>query len=314
MAHIASPELVIRQRLNALSRELSGARRGNVESVHQARVATRRLREALPFLRPSGGKARKLKRAARRLTRALGPVRELDVVLEMLGELNAARDVPPAAVALLRQLIAAERLALHAEAIRYIDDCDIARLRKRAVAAAQHGAKGGRTRSARDPTQIAAAWRRAGGRAERLRAAIESAAGIYLPDRLHQVRIAVKKLRYSLEIVQQFGGSRTARSGGGARATLRSVRGQIAALKRAQDLLGRMHDFEILIARTRGVQSAPSSANLRLLGDLDRLVRLLEIECRQLHGHYMASRSDLLDICARVTAGADRASDRVSAA
>ena len=38
--------------------------------------------------------------------------------------------------------------------------------------------------------------------------AIENAGGIYLPDRLHQVRIAVKKLRYVLEIAREMSRSR----------------------------------------------------------------------------------------------------------
>ena len=65
---------------------------------------------------------------------------------------------------------------------------------------------------------------------------VENAAGLYLPDRLHEVRIAVKKLRYALEITKELSGSRATAS--------------ILALKRAQDLLGRMHDLEVLIART----------------------------------------------------------------
>ena len=74
----------------------------------------------------------------------------------------------------------------------------------------------------------------------------------------------------------------------------------IRSLKEAQDLLGRMHDLEVLIARTRAVQGSPIGTNLRLSGDLDRLVRRLETECRQLHGHYMALRRKLLVICDRV--------------
>ena len=77
------------------------------------------------------------------------------------------------------------------------------------------------------------------------------------------------------------------------RAIVRSTSGQLAALKRAQDLLGRMHDLEVLIARTRAVQGSPQAPNLRLSGDLDQLVRRLEMECRLLHGHYMASRAQL---------------------
>jgi CHAD domain-containing protein len=302
----------MRSRLSALGRELAGAKSGDVHAVHQARVATRRLREALPML-ASGSKARKLKRSARRLTRALGPVRELDVVLQMLDELRAAGEVAPGAIATLRQMITEERRALHSEAVELIDRCDLSRMRKRAVAAVRRGPEVARGRVARDAGQTAAIWQRAARRAERLRAAIDSAAGIYLPDRLHIVRIAVKKLRYTIEIARQVSGTRSGRTASGQRST-RSIRGQLAALKRAQDLLGRMHDFEMLIARARAVQSSPAATNLRLSGDLDRLVRRLENECRQLHGHYMALRPQLLDTCARVAAAADRASQRASAA
>ena len=62
-------------------------------------------------------------------------------------------------------------------------------------------------------------------------------------------------------------------------------------LKRAQDLLGRMHDLEMLIARTRAVQGPPQAPNLQLSADLDRLVRRLETECRRLHGRYMTRRA-----------------------
>ena len=117
--------------------------------------------------------------------------------------------------------------------------------------------------------------RRARAAGRTARRPIENAAGIYLPDRLHEVRIAVKKLRYALEIVRDLSGSRAAAAS--------------AALKRGQDLLGRMHDLEVLIARTRAVQ-ARRVRDLQLSADLDRLVRRLETECRQLHGRYMASR------------------------
>ena len=49
-----------------------------MKSLHQARVATRRLRAALVL--GSGRKAEKVARSVRRLTRLLGPARELDVL------------------------------------------------------------------------------------------------------------------------------------------------------------------------------------------------------------------------------------------
>jgi CHAD domain-containing protein len=268
-------ELLIRQRMNALTRALPGARQGDPLLVHQARVASRRLREALPLV-ATGSKGRKLERSARRLTRALGPVRELDVALEMLEGMTAGAEAPRGAIARLKQVVREERQRMHTEMCSRVNRVDIEKLRRRAGAAAAKGAGGTR----RDPKRIAAAQLRAARRAIRLREAIESAAGLYLPDRLHEVRIAVKKLRYAMEVSRELSGSR-------ALARLRT-------LKQAQDLLGHMHDHEVLITRVRGIQS--STPNLRLSGDLDKLVRRLETEARQIHGQYMALRKKLLAI------------------
>jgi len=277
-------ELIIRQRLSALSRTLPGARKGDVQAVHQARVATRRIREALPLV-ARGRTGKSLKKSVRKLTRALGPVRELDVALMNLDQLRNSGDVSEAAIARLRQLITEERQRLGAEMVRLISHFNLEKFQKRAVEAVAHGPE---PSGSRDPRRVAAALGRAARRAEGLRAAIENAAGIYLLDRLHQVRITVKKLRYALEIAQDLSGSR---------ATAR-----VRTLKRVQDLLGRMHDLEMLIARTRAVQGRSEASNLSLSADLDRLVRRLENECRRLHARYMNERKALLRICDHVSA------------
>jgi CHAD domain-containing protein len=284
MKRTSPSEMLIRQRLTALSRTLPGARKGDVHAVHQARVATRRIREALPLV-ATGRAGKSLKKSVRKLTRVLGPVRELDVALMNLEQLRASGDVSEAAVARLRQLIIEERQRLGAEMVRRISRYNLPKLQKKAVEAAGRGPA---PRGPRDPRRAAVALGRAARRAEGLRAAIENAAGIYLPDRLHQVRIAVKKLRYALEIAQDLSGSR---------ATAR-----IGKLKRVQDLLGRMHDLEMLIARTRAIQSGAGAPNLKLSADLDRLVRRLENECRRLHVRYMNERKALRGICDYVTA------------
>lgn len=277
-------ELIIRQRLAALSRTLPGARKGDVQAVHQARVATRRIREALPLV-ARGRTGKSLKKSVRKLTRALGPVRELDVALMNLDQLRNSGDVSEAAIARLRQLITEERQRVGAEMVRLISHFNLEKFQKKAVEAVAHGPEAS---GRRDPRRVAAALGRAARRAEGLRAAIDNAAGIYLPDRLHQVRITVKKLRYALEIAQDLSGSR---------ATAR-----VRTLKRVQDLLGRMHDLEMLIARTRAVQGRSEAANLSLSADLDRLVRRLENECRRLHARYMNERKALLRICDHVSA------------
>jgi CHAD domain-containing protein len=293
MDRSAPSELLIRQRLRALETNLPAATKGNREALHQARVASRRIREALPLLAP-GNRVRRIERQVRKITQALGPVRELDVALQILDEIDGSREASRGALARLRQAVGRERHLLHADMKRRLEDCDLAKLRKRALGVARKSAQLPR----RDPVRIARARQRAARRAERLRAAIESATGIYLPDRLHEVRIAVKKLRYALELVRELTGSR--------------AMSRLNTLKKAQDLLGRMHDVEILIARTRAVQGAAGAPTLKVSGELDRLVRRFETECRQLHGHYMASRRAVLEVCEHTIAAATATS--VSAA
>lgn len=301
MKRTAPAEHLIRQRLRAVTRALPAAERGHAESLHKARVATRRLREALPLV-ASGGRGRKLGRAVRRLTRALGPVRELDVALMTLDELERETspiDVPRRGIATLRSVIARERGLLHKDMCRQIADVNLEKVEARALAAAK------KTRTKRvgpqsgDPKRLAAAQARARWRAAALRGAIDNASSIYLPDRLHDVRIAIKKLRYAMEVTRELSRSR-------AEARLRT-------LEQAQDLLGRMHDLEVLIARTRAVQGASAVPNLRVSGDLDRLVRHLERECRRLHSQYTASRQKLLSICEYVEDGAPRRRTRSAA-
>jgi CHAD domain-containing protein len=283
-------EYLIRQRLAALRRALPAAKDGDARSLHQARVATRRLRAALPVF-GTGRKAEKVARSVRRLTRLLGPARELDVSLVILDELEANPDVPRAAIDRLRASIADERRRLQEHVRERLDEFDMQKVRKRAIAAAR---KGGDEKAARDAEAAAWARERATRRARRLAAAMEHAAGLYLPDRLHDVRIAIKKLRYTLELdgVSREGRPRNA-------AALRS-------LQNMQDLLGRMHDLEVLIARTRNIQSSPGASTLKMSADLDRLVRRLETECRQLHGHYMAGRTKLIAVCDRLTKAGER--------
>ena len=298
-------EYLIRQRISALGRALPAAKAGDATSLHQARVATRRLRAALPIV-GSGTKAEKIGRSVRRLTRALGPVRELDVELVILDELEKSGEVPHAAIDRLRASIVEERERLQADVRDRIEDFDIDKVRKRAVSIARKHVDGKRPR---DAQSVAHARERASRRARRVAAAIDSAAGLYLPDRLHGVRIAVKKLRYTLELGFSDGKKSPSRS-----AVARNA-ARLRTLKQAQDLLGRMHDLEVLITRTRGIQSSPGASTLKVSADLDRLVRRLETECRQLHGHYMAARPTLLSLCHRLmAAGKTRERARSSAA
>ncbi|MEO8070453.1 MAG: CHAD domain-containing protein, partial [Acidobacteriota bacterium] len=82
---------VWRDQTRRLAMHLQGAIDGHVGAVHRSRVASRRLREVLAVMLAiaPGKPADRARREMRRVTRALGPVREIDVALEALDELGA---------------------------------------------------------------------------------------------------------------------------------------------------------------------------------------------------------------------------------
>src|SRR5512135_1501743 len=80
--------LLLEDRVKRVFRELPGAVAGHEEPVHQVRVAGRRLRVALPLLARKGGR-RPMGRALRvlkRLTRAVGQGRDMDVILGLFED------------------------------------------------------------------------------------------------------------------------------------------------------------------------------------------------------------------------------------
>jgi CHAD domain-containing protein len=285
MEHSALSVALLRQRLVSLLKVMPAAQAGDHLSVHQARVASRRLREALPLLgvRADADALDRADKRVRRITRALGPVRELDVTLLLLAELRRKKAAPARAIARVREAVTEERQKRRRDMLAEIKPSRLDKLRKRLVRVASPTshpiAKG---------NALAEAGAQASSRAVDLRAAIERAGGIYLADRLHRVRVAAKKLRYALEIQRELTKSRSTT--------------QLNRLKAQQDLLGRMHDLEILIDRARGVQTTLTPRDRRGMAELKQLIRVLEEECRDGHAAYMRARPALLKMCDAIVA------------
>jgi CHAD domain-containing protein len=289
MEHSALSVALLRQRLVSLLTAMPAAQEGDETSVHQARVASRRLREALPVLgaRADGDALDRAEKRVKRITRALGPVRELDVTLLLLAELEGKGAAPKRAIARVRKAVMEERQQRRTEMLEEITPSRLDKLRKRLVEVASPARHSGVPRNA---LQEAAA--KSAQRARALKYAIDKAGGIYLADRLHRVRVQAKKLRYALEIQRELNKSR-ANAG-------------LNRLKTEQDLLGRMHDLEMLIDRARGVQSELSPRDRIGMAELNRLIRVLEDECREGHATYMHSRPSLLKLCDSIIAAAER--------
>jgi CHAD domain-containing protein len=255
---------------------------GDDHGVHQARVATRRLREAVPVL-ASGvkqSKAGKARKKIRRLTRALGSVRETDVTLHLLAELAQEGTLPRTAIEEVRAHVIAERDRRRVTMLHRLERVNAEKLGRRLASVAT-------ALQASDSPQ----WRdvlsaRLLKRARRLAQAVGDAGQMYLPERLHQVRISAKKLRYGLELAAD------AKIGGAA--------GLLRPIKRLQDLLGRLHDLQVLQSHVAAVQAGPAADRPGMLPALDSVARQIEEECRHLHGRYLASVAALEEVCERI--------------
>lgn len=249
---------------------------GEAAAVHRARVATRRLREALPVLDGEHRGLRRLRKDLRALTRALGPIRELDVTLGLVVRLLHDEPSLDAALEAVRVRLMERRARRRARLLRQIDDVDIAGLLARVRALTPRQSSKAPVR--RVPLDRMEIRRRVEVRTTRLAEAVDRAGGLYAPEALHAVRLAVKKLRYGLEL------GRAARLTGSGRAAVR--------LRRFQDLLGEWHDWQILSAHAARVQSAMPVDHAHL-ADFTALAACVEDRCRALHAEFMAVRPDL---------------------
>jgi CHAD domain-containing protein len=271
---------------------LHGYEKGDMQAVHRTRVASRRLRAVLPVLEIDASAARKLGRRLRKVTSRLGALRELDVLGILVDELRESgrSDVP--ALRLLAGSIAEDRARAYGRLESKLPVSELRRIAEKLDKIAR--------KSASD-TGRAWSWAldaRTVRRADDLAEAIRKAGGVYMPDRVHAVRLAVKKLRYTLELSAEAAGLKQT-------ADLRAVR-------REQDLLGRLHDLQVLIDRVRHVQATLTRADLRMWRELDNVKSNLEDACRRLHARFVHDQPGLLAICERV--GAKLAHDGTSAA
>jgi CHAD domain-containing protein len=295
----ASRSALLTKRLERFTRLLHGVEEGDVKAVHRTRVASRRLRELLPVLQLDGDEVHKLGRRLRKVTSHLGSVRELDVLLQLIDELHESRRYSPTALGVVADDVARAHAEARDQLLRRLPKAELHRVAHKLERTAE-----AIDRAEREPRERAAALRacrwaieaRLAKRATALSAAMQAAGAVYLPERLHAVRIALKKLRYALELANDV-------TGGSAAADLKT-------LKRIQELLGRMHDMQVLIARVRALQPVLPRPDFAIRRDLDALVASLENNCRRLHARYVRERAAIEAICERVGPKAEGASRR----
>lgn len=267
----ASPGVALRIFAHAWPR----AMRGEPKAVHAVRVASRRLREALRLINHPKRETRKLARELKRLTRLLGPVRELDVSRAIVSTLGSTEPALAAACERVEARLLDVGTARRQRLARRMGDIDEKDLVDRIRHILRRARSGGRM-TAEDRRRVAD---RIGARAKDVAEAAESAGALYAPEALHVVRIRTKKLRYALEV------GRVARLPGAAQAATR--------LKRYQDLLGELHDYQVLSSHATRLQSRLPLEDDDI-GAISDLLAYVETRCRKLHADFVSRRGALV--------------------
>lgn len=262
---------------------LARARRGEPDGVHQARVASRRIREILPLIETweladeeASHRHRRRGKDVRRVAAGLGAVRELDVTLGLLSAAAVRHGWQAAVVADVLAGLEADRVGRLADLVEAVD-----RVGPRAFLRDLRRAGSGKAPPS-TALELAMKTRRQA-RAAALADTLRVLGTLYVPDRLHAVRLAAKKLRYSLET------QRTVRRAAVAR--------DIRTLTAMQEQLGRLHDLQILQDRL-GV--APRQA---YRAELRRMTADIERECRALHARVIAKAQAWLAMADRLAEG-----------
>jgi CHAD domain-containing protein len=271
-------------RERALHKQLAVALEGDGHAVHQARVATRRLREALPVLGASlpRKRVRKLRKRMRMLTQLFGAVRERDVALKMLDSHELA-GLDPSGAERVRALVHDGRNTARHRLTDALDAHKVARWLADVKAFEQElGALPAEQRDAAWPVVLA---RRLLKRTERLRRAVNDAGMLFVSERLHAVRVALKQLRYAVELAAELG--------------RRKLDATVDELKLNQDTLGELHDLDMLMSYVEGALEAEIEPHVR--ASLLTLQTRLEAERHDLHAKYLAAQPSLLVLIDRIT-------------
>ena len=211
-----------------------GTRLGeDAEELHQARVATRRLRAVLraasPLLEPAWTDS--LRGELAWLGGALGPVRDLDVLLERLREeLGELEPAERQAAARFPTLLEEERAAARETMLAAMSTPRYAELLTRLEAAAVAP----RARAADVSLREIAA-----GEFRKLRKAVRRLPANPSDDELHAVRIRGKRARYAAELAEGAVGKPAARF--------------VQDAKRLQDVIGAHQDAVVAEARVRSL-------------------------------------------------------------
>ena len=227
-----------RKQAKQLRGQLDGIRRAeDIEPVHRARVASRRLRAAMQMF-GNCFDARDLKRwrkRIRRVTNDLGEARDKDVQIEYLCEALESIERPACfpGVTRLTARLQRRRDRLQPAVVKAVERLQASEVLGEILSAAKKVLSKSNAESVdlAGPFALTETRRHILRRLDEMLAHQDSLADAEADQHHHEMRIAAKRLRYTLEISGPVYGGQLDET--------------IVAIKRVQSLLGEIHDCDV---------------------------------------------------------------------
>jgi len=247
------------------------------DAIHDLRVASRRIRAAFTEFRAQFGPEawNRCRVSVRRVTKRLGPPRELDVTLQLIRQNDALSDASPNAREFILQRLERERA-----------DCDAD---VRDVAHDVHSETFDESidvlLAAYRPTPactLLQAERHLDERMRKARKTYKTWQKSRRDEDLHQLRIAFKKFRYTIELYQPLYGK-----------ALKNVRKK---LKDAQESLGEWNDDRIVVLHIQRIAAEPLEFHRN---ELEKSAKIFDARAQHAHAHVAGEVSEFFTKNAR---------------
>lgn len=195
--------------------------------IHDLRVASRRLQQTLQLFSPASNPAmnRKLTKFLRKARRAFGTCRNLDVSMALVEKRQDTATAPPArrGWATVKQWLESQRAMEIAEAHADLKRFDLIDF----IARAQRSIN----TMTEQPEKVSQLWQRATDALAAWSDDLAAARAKSQTEKIHQLRIAGKRLRYRLEALTELGED--------------SIKPLLQNLKTLQNDLGDWHDRRV---------------------------------------------------------------------
>jgi CHAD domain-containing protein len=275
----------VRKQTRQLLKQLDGVRQSDdIECVHQARVASRRLRAGLrlfPECFP-GKKVKRWRRKIRRLAQSLGPARDKDVQIEFVSGVLSELDEKSHRAGIERLLLRLKqgREAVQPSVVHAVDAFEASGVGGQMLAAAEKTRSKLKKRhlSVQSPFVFSQAQGHICDRLNELMRYEDCLGDPEDEEHHHAMRIAAKRLRYTMEICQPAYEGRLDES--------------VSMVKGLQTLLGDIHDCDVWVEHLEAFLTRERERTVVYYGNA-RPFRALKPGLEYLHQERRSRREEL---------------------